>query len=183
MGPEWHLPPSPPLLCSAPGAPCLACPCHKKMHHVTAPSAGTRTAQGCPGCGPCHFGCPRFPSFPCWLLTSPLGSAWQPAWELWVPQGGPMELGASPHRAWQAPAAPPCCTGVWCLFFPISFLAAVEVWDSPTRAAVIQEGSPPAPLSALRAPQTRGAGSPPAPRSALHLPQCQWDTCQILMAA
>lgn len=41
-----------------------------------------------------------------------------------------MGLGASPHHTWQAPAAPPHCREVRCLFFPISFLAAVEVWST-----------------------------------------------------
>lgn len=62
------------LLCSR--ASCLACPCHEKMHHVTAGSPWHMNSSGMPRLWSLSLRLPRLPSFPLWLLMSLLGWVW-----------------------------------------------------------------------------------------------------------
>lgn len=160
MGPEWHLPPS--LLCS-----CLVCPCHEKLHHITAQSLAHEQHRDA-RLAPCHFSCPCFPSF----LDSLHGNCGYLRKDQW---------------SWEHPhtcSPTPLQRGSVSLL-PGPFLAAAEDWHSPSRAADVQEGSPPAPLSPLRAPQTRGAVSPspwlsPAPSPIPVGPMPDLDGCLML---
>lgn len=116
MGPEWHLPPS--LLCS-----CLVCPCHEKLHHITAHSHWHTSSTGMPGLLPVTSAAPAFlPS-----LTACMGIVGT--------SGRTNGAGSIP-----TPAAPPHCRGAQCLCFLVHFWLQQRTGTAPAEQLMFRRG-------------------------------------------